>query len=51
MARLRAAVPAWLKDAENGLTNRFRWLLSGLRNDLQTLDQRVAKLDHEIEGS
>jgi transposase len=50
MARLRAAVPAWLEDAENGLTNRFRWLLSGLWNDLQTLDQRVAELDDEIEG-
>lgn len=50
MARLRAAVPAWLEDAENGLTNRFRWLLSGLWNDLQTLDQRVAELDYEIEG-
>jgi len=50
MARLRAAVPTWLEDAENGLTNRFRWLLSGLWNDLQTLDQRVAELDDEIEG-
>jgi transposase len=50
MARLRAAVPAWLEDAENGLTNYFRCLLSGLWNDLQTLDQRVAELDYEIEG-
>ena len=50
MARLRAAVPTWLEDAENGLTNRFRWLLSGLWNDLQILDQRVAALDYEIEG-
>jgi transposase len=50
MARLRAAMPAWLEDAENGLTNRFRWLLSGLWNDLQTLDQRIAALDYEIEG-
>jgi len=49
MARLRAAVPAWLEDAENGLSNRFRWLLSGLWNDLQTLDRRVAELDDEIE--
>ena len=49
MARLRAAMPAWLEDAENGLTNRFRWLLSGLWNDLQTLDQRIAALDYEIE--
>ena len=28
LARLRAAVPVWLEDAENGLTNRFRGLLS-----------------------
>jgi transposase len=50
MTRLRAAVPAWLEDAENGLTDRFRWLLSGLWNDLQALDQRVAELDGEIEA-
>jgi len=50
MARLRAAMPAWLEDAENGLTNRFRWLLSGLWDDLQTLDRRIAALDDEIEG-
>ena len=30
LARLRSAIPAWLEDAENGLTSRFRWLLSGL---------------------
>ena len=48
MARLRAAVPDWLEDAENGLTSRFRGLLSDLWNDLKTLDHRVAELDHEI---
>jgi transposase len=48
LARLRAAVPQWLEDAENGLTSRFRVLLSSLWNDLMTLDQRVAELDHEI---
>ncbi len=48
LARLRTAVPEWLEDAENGLTSRFRGLLSGLWNDLMTLDQRVAELDHEI---
>ena len=48
LARLRAAVPDWLEDAENGLTSRFRGLLNGLWNDLKTLDQRVAELDHEI---
>ena len=48
LARLRAAVPDWLEDAENGLTSRFRGLLNGLWNDLKILDQRVAELDHEI---
>jgi len=48
LARLRAAVPYWLEDAENGLTSRFRGLLSGLWDDLKTLDHRVAELDHEI---
>jgi len=49
LACLRVAVPAWLEDAENGLTTRFRGLLSGLWNDLMTLDHRVAELDHEID--
>jgi transposase len=48
LARLRAAVPDWLEDAENGLTGRFRALLNGLWNDLKTLDHRAAELDHEI---
>ena len=48
LARLRAAVPDWLEDAENGLTGRFRALLNGLWNDLKTLDHRVVELDHEI---
>jgi transposase len=48
LARLRAAVPAWLEDAENGLTSRFRWLLNGLWDDLKRLDQRIAELDREI---
>jgi transposase len=48
LARLRAAVPDWLENAENGLTSRFRSLLNGLWNDLKTLDHRVMELDHEI---
>ena len=48
LARLRAAMPDWLEDAENGLTSRFRRLLSDLWDDLKTLDQRVAELDREI---
>jgi transposase len=46
--QLRAAVPAWLEDAENGLTERFRRLLNGLWHDLMALDARVAELDREI---
>jgi transposase len=48
MSHLRAAIPEWLEDAENGLTGRFRWLLNGLREDLVMLDQRVKELDREI---
>jgi transposase len=48
LARLRAAVPDWLEDAENGLTSRFRGLLNGLWDDLKRLDQRIAELDREI---
>ncbi|MFQ5572234.1 MAG: IS110 family transposase [Rhodothermales bacterium] len=45
---LRAAIPEWLEDAENGLTSRFRSLLRGLWDDLSTLDQRIEALDEEI---
>ena len=48
LVQLRMAVPLWLEDAENGLTDRFRRLLNGLWQDLMTLDQRVAELDREI---
>lgn len=49
LASLRAAVPAWLEDAENGLTMHFRRLLAGLWQDLRTLDGRVAELDEELQ--
>lgn len=45
---LRAAIPLWLEDAQNGLTSRFRRLLAGLQRDLLDLDHRVAELDAEI---
>jgi len=48
MSSLRAAVPRWLEDAENGLTSRFRALLHGLWEDLRRLDERVAALDREV---
>jgi len=49
MASLRAAIPRWLEDAENGLTDRFRALLHGLWDDLLTLDQRIEALNREVD--
>ncbi len=46
---LRAAIPCWLEDAENGLTDHFRALLYGVQLDLVALDDRVLELDREIE--
>lgn len=46
---LRAAVPDWLEDAENGLSDRFRRMLNGLWGDLRKLDDRVREMDKEIE--
>jgi transposase len=48
MASLRRAIPEWLEDGENGLTDRFRGLLNGLWGDLRGLDQRVSELDQDI---
>lgn len=46
---LRRAIPEWLEDAENGLTDNFRSLLHGLWDDLLTLEDRLKELDKEIE--
>jgi len=48
IAQLRKAIPRWLEDAENGLTHQFRRLLSGLREDLLMLEQRIKDLDQEV---
>lgn len=48
LAALRKAIPMWLEDAENELTDRFRALLYGLWAELIRLDERVAELDREI---
>jgi transposase len=48
LAALRARLPDWLEDADNGLRCRFRRLLSDLWLDLLGLDQRVTALDKEI---
>src|SRR5271155_5075654 len=45
---LRRAIPLWLEDQENGLSPRFRKLLTGLWDDLRALDSRVVELDQEI---
>jgi len=46
---LRRAIPEWLEDAENGLTDFFRSLLHGLWDDLLTLEDRLKELDKEID--
>jgi transposase len=48
LEHLRRALPCWLEDADNGLSERFRRLLHGLWGDLQALDERVSELDREI---
>ena len=48
LAPLRAAIPCWLEDGENGLSARFRRLLNGLWQDLLVLDERISEMDREI---
>jgi transposase len=48
VVHLRRALPCWLEDAENGLSDRFRRLLNGLWGDLRVLDERMIELDREI---
>src|SRR5258708_4779445 len=48
LLQLRCAIPGWLEDAENGLTDRFRRLLNGLWHGMLALDQRVTDLDREV---
>jgi transposase len=48
IVHLRRALPCWLEDAENGLSDRFRRLLNGLWGDLRALDDRMTELDREI---
>ncbi len=50
LCQLRRALRGWLEEPENGLTERFRWLLNGLWEDLKGLDARVADLDGEIDA-
>lgn len=48
LLQLRIAIPCWLEDLDNGLTERFRWLLTGLWQDLLGLDERIRELDRDI---
>jgi transposase len=48
LSSLRAAIPCWLEDGENGLTADFRSLLHGVWNDLLGLDDRVCEMDKLI---
>ena len=45
---LRKAIPCWLEDADNGLTDHFRTLLHGLWGDLIALVDRMTELDKAI---
>ena len=49
--QLRGAMPCWLEDAENGLSELFRALLAELQRDLRYLDERVGALDTLIARS
>lgn len=45
LLHLRSAIPRWLEDQENGLSERFRRLLRGLWRDLLAFDECIEKLD------
>ena len=49
--QLRRALPTWLEDAVNGLTDAFRVLLADLATDLRHLDDRIGSLDELVERS
>ncbi|MGJ9420850.1 IS110 family transposase [Massilia sp. CMS3.1] len=49
LLHLKSAIPCWLEDQDNGLSERFRRLLRGLWRDLLVLDERIEELNREIE--
>lgn len=49
LSRLRSAIPVWLEDANNGLSDLFRATLADLQADLMRLDERVEQLSRQIE--
>ena len=48
IGQLRRALPCWLEEAENELSDSFRGLLAELWEDLLRLDERVNELDRRI---
>lgn len=48
-ANVLKRLPGILEDAENGLSHRFRFLLAGLRDELQRIDERIAFHDRDID--
>lgn len=51
IAQLRRALPCWLEEAENGLSDDFRALLHDLWHDLLNMDERISTLDKRIARS
>ena len=49
--QLRRALPDWLEDADNGLTQPFRVLLCDLAADLREFDDRIATISKWIAQS
>ncbi len=48
-SRVRGLLPGILEDGENGLSGEFRALLAALYEALVGLDERIARLDEQIE--
>lgn len=46
--QLRIALPQWLEEWENGLSEAFRVLLADLAEDFRYLDDRIKRLDAQI---
>jgi len=46
--QLRRAIPVWLEDVNSGLSDRFRRLLTGLWEDLRSLEDRIRELARGI---
>ena len=48
ISAIKKAIPLWLEDAENNLTSDFRYLLSLLHEDLETLNTRITLITEQI---